>query len=137
MTSCLAALATQNDHQVAIVAADRMVTLGNFVEFEHQIPKMVPVARSSVVMIAGDTLRGTSLVKDVVARLQAGGIPTCGEMAAAFAAAYSEVRRQQLDHEILNPRGLSLGEFYARHASLNPSIAAMLDQTMAQYNLGV
>lgn len=137
MTICLAALAIEGDQQVAVVAADRMVTLGNFMEFEHQIPKMVVSSNVSVVMIAGDTLIGTSLAKDVAAQLQAGGVPTSGEIAGALAAAYGEVRKQKLEQEILSPRGLSLAEFYGRHTSLNAQIAAMIDQQMAQYNLGV
>ena len=40
MTICLAALCRQEDEPVAVVAADRMVTMGGFIEFEHPVPKM-------------------------------------------------------------------------------------------------
>jgi len=42
-----------------------------------------------------------------------------------------------MQQDILTPRGLDLQSFYGAHASLQGQIVAMLDNQMAQYNLGV
>lgn len=137
MTICLAALASDGARQVVVVAADRMVTLGGFMEFEHQIPKMVALSDASTVLIAGDTLAGTSLANQVAAELRAGGGRPSSEVARNLADAYKNMRAQKVEETVLGPRGLSADNFYERHATLNPQITMMLDQQMAQFNLGV
>jgi len=137
MTVCLAALCVDDDKvPFAVVAADRMVTLGGFMEFEHAIPKMAEPSPAAVVMIAGDTLVGTRLAVEV-ARTTAGTQPRTADMAAALSQHYEAVRRESMEQELLRPRGLDLTTFYANHANLSPQITMMLDQQMAQHNLGV
>src|SRR5205823_3860400 len=40
MTVCIAALCQEDGKPRAVVGADRMVTLGGFIEFEHAVPKI-------------------------------------------------------------------------------------------------
>lgn len=136
MTVCMAALCMDGDEPKVVVAADRMVTLGGFMEFEHTVPKMTYPAPHAAALIAGDTLLGTRLAKSVVADLR-GAMPTVSEVAQRLAARYSEIRLAQLDNTILGPRGLDLPRFYGSQHSLNPQVTMMLDQEMARYNLGV
>jgi hypothetical protein len=42
VTICLAAVCREDEETRVVVATDRMVTLGGFIEFEHAIPKMAP-----------------------------------------------------------------------------------------------
>lgn len=121
---------------LAVVAADRMVTLGSFIEFEHTVPKMAQPSPSAVVMIAGDTLRGTALARGVVSEFS-GGAPTIAEIAGRLAQRYVEMRRDELEFQILSPRGLDLASLYGAHQALNPQLIMVLDQQMSQYNLGV
>jgi hypothetical protein len=138
MTVCLAALcgAGGDGLGAAVVAADRMVTLGGFIEFEHAIPKMAQPSPRAVAMVAGDTLVGTRLAREVADGF-AGTTPRVPDIAAALAQRYVDVRRERIEQEILGPRGLNFGSFYGAHASLNPQITMMIDNTMQQFNLGV
>jgi len=56
MTVCVPALCKDGNTPHAIVAADRMVTLGGFIEFEHATPKMMDAGTSAIAMISGDAL---------------------------------------------------------------------------------
>lgn len=137
MTLCMAAICSgDNSEPVAVIAADRMVTIGSFIEFEHTVPKMAFPSQFSVVMIAGDTLMGTRLARSVRDEF-AGAAPTTEEIASRLAKKFVEMRREELEHQILSPRGLDLQMFYGGHQSFNGQITMMLDNQMAQYNLGV
>ena len=136
MTVCIAALCNDGDEPRAVVAADRMVTLGGFIQFEHAVPKMAPASQYALAMIAGDALIGARIAK-AVENAAAGTSPAVTDVAQALAAEYLSARESQLDEQLLRPRGLDLQSFYGAHASLNPQITAMLDNQMAQFNLGV
>jgi hypothetical protein len=137
MTVCLAALCrTEDGEPAAVVAADRMVTLGGFIEFEHAIAKMSHPTPFAVAMIAGDALVGTRLAMDVATGLN-GTSPKTPQIASALATKYEDVRRDAIEHQILSPRGLDLATFYGNHNSLNSNIVGMVDQAMSQYQLGV
>lgn len=135
MTVCIAALCA-GDEERAIVAADRMVTLGGFIEFEHAVSKMTPASPYAIVLVAGDALVGTRIAADTAKGL-AGSSPPLDDIARELGTQYEAARRSQLEEQLLIPRGLNLQSFYAAHNSLNPQITAMLDNQMAQFNLAV
>ena len=132
----MAAICGGDDNQAAVVAADRMVTLGGFIEFEHTVSKMAYPTKYAVAMIAGDSLLGTRLARSVAAEF-IGASPGVGVIAERLASRYLEMRRSELEHQILNPRGLDLPSFYGAHQGLNPQVTMMLDQQMANFNLGI
>jgi hypothetical protein len=133
----MAALCNDGDSQpLAVVAADRMVTLGGFIEFEHTVPKMAYPTPFAIAMIAGDTLLGSRLARQVVTEF-AGASPRVADIAAVLAMRYVEMRRGELEHQILSLRGLDMNSFYGAHQGLNPQVTMMLDQQMAQFNLGI
>jgi 20S proteasome alpha/beta subunit len=137
MTLCMAAICDDgNDGPKAVIASDRMVTLGGFMEFEHTVSKMKEATSCAVAMIAGDTLVGTRLAQGVGEEFK-GASPDIAQIAVRLAQRYVEVRTGELEHQILNPRGLNLQGFYGAHQGLNAQIAAMIDQQMAQFNLGI
>jgi hypothetical protein len=136
MTICLAAICRDNERDYAVVAADRMVTLGGFIEFEHGVPKMAHPSAQAVVMVAGDTLIGTRLAREVSAALD-GTVPRTPGIARELATKYLEIRTVAIENQVLAPRGLNLQAFYGAHQSLNPQITMMIDQSMSQFNLGV
>jgi hypothetical protein len=138
MTVCIAALCNEGDEPRAIVAADRMVTLGSFIEFEHALPRMKMQETSSfaVAMVAGDTLLGTRIA-GAVADAAAGSTPPMASLAVQLATRYAEARRDQIEEQLLIPRALSLNDYYTAHASLNSQIVAMLDAYMSSFNLEV
>jgi hypothetical protein len=136
MTVCIAALCNDHDEPRAVIAADRMVTLGGFIEFEHTAPKMAPASPFAIALVAGDSLIGTRIARDVAERVLASSPPVC-EVARQLAVEYDTVRKGQLEEQVLRLRGLDLATFYGNHNALNGQIMAMLDNQMAQLNLGV
>jgi hypothetical protein len=136
MTVCIAALCKDGDEPRAVVVADRMVTLGSFIEFEHAMPKMTETSPYAIAMIAGDTLVGTRLAQEAADELSAAG-PSINDIAEQLAAEYEGTRRNRMEEDLLTPRGLDLESFYNGHNALNPQVVAMVDNQMSQYNLGV
>jgi hypothetical protein len=136
MTVCIAALCQDSGQAHAVIAADRMVTLGGFIEFEHTVPKMTAASSVAVAMVAGDALVGTKIAMDV-AETVAGTDPPVSDIAQGLAARYEADRRVRLVQQILMPRGLDLASFYGSHQALNANIVAMVDNQMQQFNLGV
>jgi hypothetical protein len=118
-----------------VIAADRMVTLGNFIEFEHTVPKMAPASPFAIALVAGDSLIGTRIAQDV-ADAVASSNPPVVDVARTLATEYDTARQAAIEEQILRPRGLNIGTYYSNHNSLNGQVMAMLDNQMAQLNLG-
>lgn len=135
MTVCLAALCRDGDRKLAVAAADRMVTYGQFIEFEHAEPKMSPVSSHALVMVAGDTLIGTRLAREVAD--QFGGAQAVMDIAQHLAANYEATRNNLMEQQILALRSLDRTSFYNLHASLNPQVTFGIDQAMTQFNPGI
>jgi 20S proteasome alpha/beta subunit len=137
MTVCIAALC-QNDEDQAhiVVASDRMVTLGGFIEFEHAVPKMRDASSRAITMVSGDALVGTQVAEEVAGALS-GSNPPIAQIAQALAARYEYARRQRVEQHVLRPRCLDMDSFYGNHQTLNPNAVMMLDSQIAQFNLGV
>lgn len=137
MTLCMAAICVDDDGEAcAVIAADRMVTIPGFIEFEHTGRKMVQPSSSGVAMIAGDTLVGTRLATDVVAEAGGASLPVAA-ISGRLAEHYAEVRNTEIEARLLRVRGLNWGTFYGSHNALNPQVTMLLDQQMAQFNLEV
>jgi 20S proteasome alpha/beta subunit len=136
MTICLAALCNEEDEPRAVVVADRMVTLGGFIEFEHAMPKMAAASPSAIVMVAGDSLVGTRIAQDVADAVADAG-PQLADLARELARAYDRARQVRMEEEHLLPRGLTMQSFYGAHQTLSPQITMMIDSALAGFNLGV
>ena len=136
MTVCIAALCQNEDQAHIVVVADRMVTLGGFIEFEHAVPKMKEASSLAIAMVSGDALVGTRIAEEVATAL-AESNPPIAQIAAALAACYENARQKSVEQRILRPRCLDMNSFYGSHQALNPNIVMMLDNQMAEFNLGV
>ena len=138
MTVCIAAMCRDDGDRAPriVVAADRMVTLGGFMEFEHTVPKVDRPSDTSLAMIAGDTLLGTRLVHNVSQQLR-GTTPRISDISAQVATWYETVRQQIAEQMILTPRGLSWTSYYQAQGSLNPNLTMMIDKGLAEFDLGV
>ena len=120
MTVCIAALCRDGENVPRVViATDRMVTWGGFIEFEHTVPKMAVPSPTAVAMISGGALVGTRLAREV-ADSAAGTSPRVGELAETARPALRRDPTEEHGRSASRPRGLDLDRFYARQASLNP-----------------
>jgi len=136
VTVCLAALCRDEEEPRAVVAADRMVTMGGFIEFEHAEPKIRSASSVAVAMAAGDALVGTQIAQEVADFFAASDPPTA-EIAKKLGEEFAAARRERLEQQILAPRALDLATFYGAHTALNQHIVALVDNLMTQFNLGV
>lgn len=111
--------------------------MGGLQEFEHEVPKVNQLGDRVVALVAGDALRGSSLVRAVGAT----GVGVAGSVrsvAEAAAARYAELRREVVDATIFGPRGITLAEFYrGLQPTLMGPLVGVLDQQVAGLDLGL
>jgi 20S proteasome alpha/beta subunit len=115
MTICIAAVCKDrngNDSRAVVIGSDRMVTLGNFLEFEHEIPKVTFIQPKIAVLIAGDALRGSKITNLVTQQQNVSGV-SVEQTAGAIAAAYSICRDAQIENDFFRSRGITKSGFYA------------------------
>lgn len=140
MTVCLGALCTETGESTprcVVMGSDRMITMGGFIEFEHETPKGTAISRDAIALIAGDAWRGSRLVQDVKARLPAQGA-SMPQIAEIMAQRYAELRNEQVQVEIFTPRGITMHQYYAGlQSQMLPQIAAAIDQKMMELNYKV
>jgi 20S proteasome alpha/beta subunit len=138
MTVCIGAICADQAHEAAnalVVASDRMVTMGGFYEFEHEVPKLTPIGNKVVALIAGDAARGAGIVRDVASFAKA-GTHSVSTIVQRTCDLYVEHRQRQVEADVLLPRGMTL-ERLLQGVGLNPQVLFGIDQTMAQYPYGV
>ncbi len=140
MTVCIGALCADADNnmaQAAVVASDRMVTLGNLTEFEHEVPKISAITDKVVSLMAGDALRGSRLARDVITQILA-GVVTVESVAGLAAKRYIESRNDLIESVIFAPRGITMGDFYqGLQQRMLPQLAGTIDGQVAGFNYGV
>lgn len=140
MTVCIASLCSNENGnpQNVVVASDRMVTLGNFMEFEHEVSKITKLTSKSVVLVAGDTLRGSKIVDTVKSKLHELQDLKIPEIATLVAKWYSESRNESIENDIFKLRGFTRQDFYDSYQTkLLPQLAYQLDAQVMEYNYGV
>ena len=100
MTVCIGSLATKDKLQSknVVVASDRMVSLGSFMEFEHEVSKITKLTSKCVAMVAGDTLAGSKIVAIAKDRIdKAPELTKINDIAALVSKVYSECRDEIID----------------------------------------
>ncbi len=140
MTVCIGALATKKDNhsENVIVASDRMVSLGGFMEFEHGVSKIGKLSNKSVALVAGDTLVGSQIVDASRNKIALSSELTILEIAKIVADTYAEKRDEIIESQVFRPRGITRDEFYNDYQNkLLQNIAYQLDQLVANWNVGV
>ena len=141
MTVCIAAL--YGDGEGVVLASDRMVTAHIPIgyEFEHQEnTKIVDLvgANSTHALVAGDVLRGNEILKiaqELMAQRDSG--VSASEAAEIIRGTYQQVRLTNITHRELEPRGLDINSFYARHQQLSQQIVQIIDQALCSIDLGI
>lgn len=141
MTVCIAAL-YENCKGVVLIS-DRMVTAQFPIgyEFEHQENiKIIPVDQCDkvYVMIAGDVICGNEIVNLAKQKIAGneGQIPA-SEAATIIRESYQEIRLDKIVQRELEPRGMTLDDYYSKQQQLSPQVVQMVDQAMHNGNLEV
>jgi 20S proteasome alpha/beta subunit len=114
-----------------------MVTLGGLIEFEHEVPKVMQITDKVVALIAGDALRGSRLVREVMTQIPAGS-PTVQGVADAATQRYTELRRLQIESDIFAPRGITMQDFYqGLQQRMLPQLVGGMDNHVSEFDYGV
>ncbi len=138
MTICLGVMCAADGggaNTAAVVASDRMVTLGGLIEFDHSAPKSTKLGKTAVGLVAGDALSGATLLRGL-----ADVHPNdtrIADLAGTLATAYQQVRLSRAEAAILQPRGLTLASFYDSHQRLLGPIVGGIDQALMGFDLGL
>src|SRR5919204_1144144 len=137
MTICLGALcagADGADASAVVVASDRMVTMGGITEFEHEVPKVTRIGDRIVALAAGDALRGAQLINELRRDVHHGA-QQLQNVATTAAALYAALRRQQIESEILSPRGITMQQFYqGLQQAMLPQLVINIDNLIGTFN---
>lgn len=139
MTVCIGAISHWAPNGEAIVvASDHMVTMGGFVQYEHDVPKIKFVTRKTCVMMAGDTLAATTIIQRLSAHFRVGehGVLDVVQTARTF---YEDLRQEQIRTAIFRPRGITMEQFYqdGLQSRLQPQLIGAIDDEVMSYDLGV
>ena len=134
---CIAALYEEGSG--VVLASDKMVTARFPIgyEFEREAPKIVPMNTLSSIfaLTAGDVLLANEILN--LARTQVQDTTGATETAEIVRSAYQAVRLANIVRTELEPRGLSLSDYYSNQQSLLPAITQAIDQALAQSDIGV
>lgn len=141
MTICIGALCADlhgKPNQVVVAASDRMVTLSGFMEFEHEIPKAMPLSTKVVGLMAGDAIKGSRMQREVRHKLPSDEV-SVQEIANHIVDLYVEHRRREIETSFFQTRGLTLDEFYKGGVMqrILPTIAQFLDQESSSFDFKV
>ena len=141
MTICIAALYDKGAG--AVLVSDKMVTarIPMGYEFEHdETTKIIGLDGDGSVyaLISGDVMRGNEILNVAKAQIaQNNGNVTASQAAELVRAAYQQVRLANVIHRELEPRGLDLQNYYSVQQQLSPQVVQIIDQALANADLGV
>jgi 20S proteasome alpha/beta subunit len=136
MTVCIAALCGNGEKARAVVAADRMVTAGGFMEFEHPGSKIVELSPHALVMVAGATNDGMRLVNEAAASM-GGNSGDIVALAEDLGQRYSDARGHRAEQTILKTRGLDFQSYYGMHNGLSQQVVMLVDDALRKFDFGV
>ena len=120
MTICIAALC-ENGKKV-ILAADRMVTVGQIIEFEHDVRKFKSLTDNSVIMNAGSATIQDDIIKKAMPNIQKLKSPNFKQITDEIKKAYAEIRTRKAEEVHLKPHKLDFTTFYQNQRALLPEI---------------
>lgn len=122
MTVCIGVLC--QEHEGVILVADRMVTSGLAIEFEHPSKnKMTQLSENCVALTSGNALVYTELFSSVRQETANLRVTSVESLVEAIKESYQALRRKKIVERVLMPRGFSgFKEFYqAMGAGLSES----------------
>jgi len=137
VTVCIGVLC-EKARQV-VITADRMITATYPpVQFEHGMPKLEVICPSCIVMTAGDALAHADLCRNVRNRISDLSRPRMVVITEEVRKGYVAQRLEAIEQRFLEPRGMTIKEFYDRYVrTLPPDVVVTLDHQIATYDYGL
>jgi len=103
-------------------------------EFEHALPKIEEITSSSLVMLAGDALAPTDVIRDVRSEARKEKVTEIRALANLIAQSLADHRKRLVTENVLRRRGLnSFDEYYERASALPSDLVSTLDTEIAAF----
>jgi len=138
MTVCIAALCENS--QKIVIAADKMITANIPISLQYEtddVKKIYNLTDTCVVLTAGNALHAHEIVQEAKKKVESNSVTSVENMAEEIRISYQEYRLKCLASNVLEPRGLTLDEYYRKHQVLNIGLIQEIDKQLSQFNLGV
>lgn len=137
MTICIAAL--YENGKGCVLASDQMTTAHFPIgyEFENEeVKKIVKIKDETIayMLIAGDVIFANEVLEAVRKGVDTKGLTGTSVIAELFRQEYQRVRREHIIRSQLEPRGLTLEEYYKKQQSLMKEIVQVIDRALVTYN---
>jgi hypothetical protein len=134
VTICIAALC--QDGSTVIGISDRMMTVGEDIEYERALTKASPIAPHIVVMYSGDARIHSDLYCSVRREMHedvARSVWGVKDVAEAYARQYAAERAKRAERDILKPLGLHSASFIASQKFMARRLVRDLAEKMRSY----
>lgn len=128
MTVCIAALADSGDG--CVLVSDQMTTadFGLGYQFDsEEIAKIVQLSEGAYILVAGDVLFADAVIRSVRQGCTEEHVGNIDKLADLARASYQRIRREYVERTELEPRGLSLQQYYQIQGRLVPGIVRDID----------
>ena len=135
MTICIAELCEEK--KKIVVAADRMVTVGTFIEFEHDVIKFVELSNNCVIMTAGSATIQNDIIECAKVEIDQSSKPIFNQIVEKVKGEYMNFRRNRAEELHLKPKGLNFTTFYQNQSVLQPELVYRIVDLIDKTNLGV
>jgi 20S proteasome alpha/beta subunit len=133
MTICIAALCEKGEN--IIVVSDRMVTVGDVIEFEHEVTKFEQLTNNSVILTAGSATIQSDIIKNAKSKLDKLNDIPFEELNSLVKNSYLEVRNNCCEELFLKPIGLNLEAFYKNQRAFLPEFVFKVLDNIHTYRL--
>ena len=138
MTVCIAALC--DNGAGCVLVSDQMTTAHIPIgyEFENEeVKKIVPLANSICVLVAGDILFAHEVIEKTKGRIAQDGLTAIGPVAELVRQQYQDTRKAVIVRNELESRGLDLNSYYAGQQRMLAQIVQIIDGQFRLFNPGV
>lgn len=137
MTVCIGVLC--QNRKAAVLVADRMVTSGLDIEFEHPVSnKVAKLSETCVALTAGNALATTELIRDVRDATENRVFTGVERFVEVVKRSFQELRKRQIIEQYLMPKGFdTFDEFYHMAGRLPEGISLSIYSQMERYSYGL
>lgn len=139
MTICIASICEKG--KKLIVAADQMMTASIPMPYEFEtddVQKIYPVNDTAVILTAGNALYAYQIVEKAIKKVNQEDFQgSVKEIAELVRQEFVMLRREIIERNVLEPRGLSFEDYYNIQQKLVPGVIQEIESNLVGFNLGV
>jgi 20S proteasome alpha/beta subunit len=137
MTVCIAAICHANytNGPYIVGASDRMLTVGETIEYEPYLRKISTIGSNIAILVAGDMTVHSTVLAAVRREAEAMQRPSIEQVAELYAAKFREYRRMRAERAVLQPLALTSESFLSRQHEFTSDFVEGVAKTLVQNEL--